>query len=763
MDVNDPPRVAPATDKRMTREDVEATLKMQAMAAESYIESDLSPSRVEALKLYNGDPLGNEQEGRSQIVIPTVRNAILAAIPPLLRASFGPEPAVGFVPQRADLVAQSEQQSDYISLLIRENPDALLNMQSVIMDGLLCRTGFIKTWWEPYQQAVTYTQTGITGEQLALYGQDDSITYAVTNTTVGEDGQPRYDCSVTKQMSGRARWAAIPPEEVLWNRDARSWEDTTFMAHRKDRTVGECVADGFDYDDLIEFAKAAERIDWAEERAARQLDGVTADVSSGDNTADPSLWRLAFYEAYARVDEDGDRIPELRKYYMVGPFQPIKKKGDTSPFVGEATPWNPMHGWCPYPMPHTPVGMGIPDLIKGLQKLDTAVMRATIDSLGLALNERMAMQEGMVNQKDVVNTEVGAIIRTKGRPADNLQVFGHRFVGKESFGLMMRLDEERERSTGRNMESQGLNADALQSSTKQGVAATLSAAAARDELMTRLLAENILRPLARDFYRLTKLNQQESRVVRMSGGWVTVDPRVWDEDCEVKVNLGLGMGLAQERLERIQAILAKQEQVLGTLGPANPIVGLDQYTSTLHKGVKLAGDADAESFFHKISEAEAQQMRQQASQQPPKEDPAAAAVKMQAEAQMLQAQVAQGRLQLDMQKAQQEAQLAEQKLQLDYEFKQEQLRQEFALKTQEMELRYQSNVQEANLDAFIRGREHQANLLEAGEKAQIQQATDVYKADKSAESAATVAAIKAQADIVKAEKSAANKPIAGDV
>lgn len=762
VDVQEPPRVAPATSTRLTPDEVEASLKMMAMQAETYIESDLSPARVKALQLYNGGPMGNEQEGRSQIVMTTVRDTILASIPALLRCAFGPEPAVGFVPQRPDLVAQSEQQSDFISMKFRENPDALLNTQAVIMDGLLCRTGFVMSWWEPYQQAVTYTQEGITGEQLALYVNDPTITYAILKDYPGEDGAPRYDCSVTKQMSGRVRWAALPPEEVIWDRNARSWEDCDFMARRKDMRVGDVVALGFKYEDVIEYAKSAERIDWAEERNARQQDGMSTDLSAGDNTADPSLWRVAFYEAYARVDEDGDRIPELRKYYMVGPFKVIKKDGDDSAFLGEATPWNPIHGWCPYPMPHTPVGQSQADLTGDLQRLDTAVMRGTIDSLGLALNERMAVQEGMVNMKDVVNTEVGAVLRTKGRPSDNVQVFGHNFVGKEAFGLMVRLDDIKERRTGKNMESQGLNADALQSSTKQGVVATLSAAAARDELMARLLAENILRPLFRDLYRLTKLHQQEAQVVRMSGGWVTVDPRAWDEDCEVKVNLGLGMGLAQERLERKQAILAKQEMIQGSLGPANPIVGLDQYTATLHEAVKIAGDADAEKYFHKISEAQAQQMAQQAAQAPPKEDPAAAAVKMQAEAQMLQAQVAQGRLQLDAQKAQAEAQLAEQKLMMDFEFKQEQLRQEFALKTQEMELRYQSNVQEANLDAFIRGREHQAKLLEQGEAAQISAATDVYKADKQAESAATVAAIKAQGDIVKAEKSAANQPIAGD-
>lgn len=752
-------RVKRPKTAKMAPDEVAANLKALATAAETYCETELSPDRVKFLDLYKAGKMGNEQEGRSQVVMSTVRDTILATVPALLRTAFGPEPAVAFVPKNPAQVDAAEQQSDYISTVFRDAPNALLNTQATLMDGLLCRTGFVKWWWEPYQQPVTYDQTGITAPQVALYAQDPACTYTITKQYAAEDGTPLFDCAVTKVQGGRSMWCAVPPEEILWNRDARDWQSATVLIHRQDRTVGECVADGFDYDEVVEFAKSTARIDWNEERLAREQSDSAIDASEGDETSDPSLWRVAFYEAYVRMDEDGDRIPELRRYWMVGPFKVIKRVGDTSDFLGEAVNEHNIAGWCPYPMAHTPVGQGQADLTADLQRVDTALVRANLDSLGLALNPRIAMQKGMVEIKDVLNTEVGALIRTEGPPANVLQEFGHNYIGKESFPMMQWMQDVKERRTGKNMESQGLNADALQSSTKQGVQATLSAAQSRDELMARLWAENIARPLFRGLYRLEKQHQDRARVVRMRGRWVEVDPRLWDDDCEVQVVLGLGMGLAQERLERHAAIKAAQEGILQILGPANPVVGLDQYTYNLHKMIQIAGDANADAYITRISKAQAEQLRQMAAQQPKQEDPAAAVAKAQAEATLMQAQTAQQRLQLDAQKFQFEQQLAFAKLQQEGALAEEKLRQEFALKTQEMELRYQSNVQEANLDAFIRGREHQAELLERQESAQIQAASDVYAANTQAQTATTVAAIKAQADVVKAERAAANRPV----
>jgi hypothetical protein len=57
-----------------------------------------------------GDPLGNEEEGRSQIVMTEGRDTVLVMLPGLLRIFVSSEDVVEFVPTTALTVDLAEQQ-----------------------------------------------------------------------------------------------------------------------------------------------------------------------------------------------------------------------------------------------------------------------------------------------------------------------------------------------------------------------------------------------------------------------------------------------------------------------------------------------------------------------------------------------------------------------------------------------------------------------------------------------------------------------------
>ncbi len=54
--------------------------------------------------------------------------------------------------------------------------------------------------------------------------------------------------------------------------------------------------------------------------------------------------------------------------------------------------------------------------------------------------------------------------------------------------------------------------------------------------------------------------------------WVQIDPRAWDNSMDVSINIGLGQGDVNERLQGLMMILQKQEQALSTMGADNPFV-----------------------------------------------------------------------------------------------------------------------------------------------------------------------------------------------
>ena len=69
----------------MTEEEFESLISDQIQDAADYIDEQISSSRADAIKYYQGEKFGNEVEGRSQIVTRDVRDAVQSVLPSLLK------------------------------------------------------------------------------------------------------------------------------------------------------------------------------------------------------------------------------------------------------------------------------------------------------------------------------------------------------------------------------------------------------------------------------------------------------------------------------------------------------------------------------------------------------------------------------------------------------------------------------------------------------------------------------------------------------
>jgi len=145
--------------------------------------------------------------------------------------------------------------------------------------------------------------------------------------------------------------------------------------------------------------------------------------------------------------------------------------------------------------------------------------------------------------------------------------------------------------------SMGLNPDALQSSTKSAVSATVAASQAQIELLCRIYAENGMKPLFKKILKLLHRHQDQARMVRLRNEWIPIDPRAWDAGMDVSVNVALGLGTTEERMGMLAGVAAKQEAILEKQGPENPLVTFKQYHATLTKMTELSGFKDTQTFW----------------------------------------------------------------------------------------------------------------------------------------------------------------------
>lgn len=227
----------------------------------------------------------------------------------------------------------------------------------------------------------------------------------------------------------------------------------------------------------------------------------------------------------------------------------------------------------------------------------------------------------------------------------------------------------------------GLNADALQSSTKAAVAATISASQSRLELTARIMAEG-MKKLFKGILFLLTTHQDKPRMVRLRNQWVQIDPRAWDASMDVAVNIGLGNGDTNERLQAMMMVLQKQEQIMGQFGPTNPMVTLPMYVRTLQKIAELSGLKDSSQYFQMLP------ADFQMPQTPPQPTPEQVLAQVQAES-----------IQADIQKKAAELELQRQKMMRDDDFRRDQMAQEFLLKKYELELKYGTQISNAELMA----------------------------------------------------------------
>jgi hypothetical protein len=680
-----------AATKPMDDAELESIIGQDLTDAVSYVDSDLSPTRAKGTEYYRGDLFGNEVEGNSKVVAMEVRDTVSAMLPSLMRVFFNSENVVEFTPRGPEDVQAAQQATDYANYIFQNDNTGFLTTYAIFKDALVRKCGIAKFWWEDDEKVRIEEYTGLDEPTLEMLMQEPEAEVTIVSsypdpsvdemqlTTVDPmTGQPMampapmlHDVQIKRiTKDGRIRIMAVPPEELLLDRRARSFDDATIIAHRQMATVADLIAMGYDQDEIEENLMSND-LDSNDEYLARQPLSTTFGTN---DAANPMMRRVLYVEAYARVDYDGDGIAELRKVCCMGAGYKVVRNLPAS--------YIPFADFPCDPEPHTsPLeAMSIFDITRDLQEIKSEILRNTLDSLAQSIHPRTAVVEGQVNIDDVLNNETGAIIRM--RAPGMVQPLTTPFVGQAAFPMMEYMDQIKEDRTGMSKAAMGLNADALQSSTKAAVNATISASQGRIELTARILAEG-MKKLFKGILFLVTTHQDKARMVRMRNEWVQIDPRAWDAGMDANINIALGNGDTNERLQALMMILAKQEQILQQLGPTNPLVTPQQFSNTLRKIVELSGFKDSTSYFQAIP-------ADYVPPAPPQPKPSPEEILAQVQAESIKA---------DIQKKAADLELQRQQMIMDDDLKRDQMAQDLYLKKYEIELKYNSQISTAEIDA----------------------------------------------------------------
>ena len=664
----------------MDETEFEAIVSAAIEEASSYIDEEVAPSREDATVLYRMDPLGNEEEGRSQVQDRTVADVVGAIMPSLMKIFFSSEKVCEFIPRGPEDVPSAEAATDYVNYILTQDNSGFLAFYSAFKDALIRRTGVIKYAWTEEEKIESQAYSGLGEQELAVLLDDRNVDelsssvegYDDPDAPPTEDGQPGqyYNAMIRRRWTeGRVKVEPVPPEEFLISRDAKSAEDAYFVGHRRYLTISELVQMGYDPEEMKEHAGTDHEFMTNTERQAR-LTGT--DIFTDQSQVSEAARKVLYTECYLREDYDGDGITELRRVCTVGTAHKI--------VMNQPCNYVPFTVFVSDPEPHTWDGLSITDTVKDIQVIKTAILRNTLDSLALAIHPRMVVQDGMVDYDSVMNSEIGAIIKTRTPGA--VQPLAMPFVGQQAFPMLDYMDNLRESRTGITKASQGLDPDSLQSSTRAAVAATISAAQAKIEMIARIFAECAVKPLMKGILSLVVQHQDQPRMIRLRGQFVPMDPRAWDTSMDVAVNVGLGDGDSQSKLQILSMIAQKQEQIIQTVGIENPLVNIQNYYNTLSRMVELSGNVDVSQFLTNPATYEP----------PPPQEPKKSPEELLAEVQM---QEIHARIQTDAVKIA----LEREKMEREDDRKRDEHEADVALRAREIEAKYATTVDTATIRA----------------------------------------------------------------
>jgi len=635
--------------KKLTRDQIQNTIKNAIMEAVSFVEAEIAPDRIRAQKYFDGQVDLASEDGRSAVVATKCRDTIRAVKPSLMRVFLQSGRPVEFIPRKPQAVQEAEQKTNYAAYVFERN-NGFQILSDAIDDALKKKVGIWKVYVDEPASIEIDEYSDLTEDQVQMLRMDPEIEILEEEVTqeaiIDEMGMmimpAMYELKVAKETrSKEIRIDAVAPEDFLVDRNASGIQDAYVCGHSAEARVGDVVAMGYDFEEVYDMAGTTDgSVDEEEELQRKGWDASDTDEDAND----PSMRKITLTEAYMKMDIEGTGIPRLYKFLCGG--------GSYEMLDYELCDEMPFAVFEVDPEAHAFFGRSLVEIIMDDQDAATALLRGLLDNMSLINNPRMVVNSKLVNMDDVLNNEIGAVIRTS-----DVGALREITIGGMATGLLPAItyyDEAIRAKTGVSGAGMGLDANLLQSQTAQGVNAAVQAANQVSELIARHLAEGGFKQAFKIIVRLAKQHISGQEMMRVNGEFVPVDPRSWSADADMTVNVGIGTNKHEEKAMVLRETLQTQMGIWQAYGPQNNIVSMTNIRNTLADILRHGGLSNSERYYQPMNQQMEQALMMQAAQ----------AAQGQQQAQPTDPNMA--FMQVEQMKSQTRAQADQQKTQLDF-------------------------------------------------------------------------------------------------
>jgi len=557
----------------LNEDEIVALVNQEVNSSSGFLDSEISNQRKKSLEYFYGEPFGNEEDGRSQVVITDVQDTLMWIMPSLMRIFTAGDRVVKFLPEGPEDEDVAEQATRYVNHVFYKQNNGYMVLYNFFLDALMQKVGVVKHYWENVDKTTSESYESLTDAEFNGLIKDPELELDQHTERVNKEirAQPDpmsggmvdveyeehvHDAVFIRRCAyGRVTIENVPPEEFLINSAARSIEDARFICHRSHKSKSYLLKMGFDRDVVEELSFNASEVDGittSPEYIARHSYDSTNPSATG-SSSDHAEQTVEIYESYVHLDMEGNGITVLHKVITAANTLLSLEPVDTVPFSTI----------CPIPIPHKFFGLSVSETVEDVQLIRSTLTRNLLDNMYLANNGRFAVVEGQVNIDDLLTSRPGGIVRTRSPNA--LQPIQTPALQNYSFQMLEYWDAIKAGRTGVNAATQGLPADVLKSHVTAGaITGALTNAQGRIELVARTFAETGVRNLFKSIYNLVQRYEDRKKIIRVQNKYFEVDPSSWREDMDVEVRVGLGYGDSDVRVQNLSAFSDLMSKVVQT-------------------------------------------------------------------------------------------------------------------------------------------------------------------------------------------------------
>lgn len=678
--------------KQLSETELGAIISTQIQLAKDHDRSERATPRDKALDYYLGhmDKYVPPEPNRSKVVSRDVADTMGWLMPDIMRVFTASGRMAEAQPVGPEDKAYADEATDGMNYVFWKDNKGYEIVYAASWDALLIGNGIVKTYYDDEPVYTTSFHDGLTEDQVALLLQDEDIevlarTDAPAVIGYGEAGQP-IEAVLTeikikrKKADGRFVIDVIPPEDFLIDADAICTDEAAFTAHWQRVTRSSLVAMGYDRDEVATLAEAGR---------SETAESIARDMDQDGEATDTSMQLVDYFECFVRVDVDGDGEAELVR---------VCYGGGTKGTVLDWEVWEDEHPFDDIPcepIPHRWDARSVADETIDIQDVKTVLTRQLLNNTYWVNNPQRFAQGKIKNPDQLENPEFGGtVFGDIGSVITDLPV---PYIGDKALQGIGYMDEVAQRRTGIGRQSMALDPEVLQNQTATASNNNRDAAHSQSELIARNMAEWGWKKVFRKLMRLMIKHQKQPRSLMMnSKREVRIDPRFWNADMDVTVNVGLGTGSRERdlvmlgRILQTQIMMADRFQASGAIEEAIDL--LPKILATMVKMAEAAGIRNPEDFYPEYTEEKVAQLKALAAEKARQPDPEVAmemakakgdqeiaAGKAQADAQMAQA-----KMQAEVMQEQQRQELEARRMQMDYQLKREQIAAEMGLKREQL-------------------------------------------------------------------------------